>query len=133
MATLLIVDDTVDTCHMLARLFRRCGHTTDCLFGGADVTATLSAGRFDLVLLDVMMPDVDGFSVLAAIRGHADPAVARIPVAMYTAVSDPREQARAVAMGASEWIVKGTPFPLLRQRLECFLGTMPGPIPPEAC
>jgi len=32
-----------------------------------------------------------------------------------------------------EWIVKGTRFPVLRQRLECFLGTIPGPIPPEAC
>jgi hypothetical protein len=40
---------------------------------------------------------------------------------MYTAISDPDKQGRMLAMGANEWIVKGTPFALLRQRRECFL------------
>ena len=122
MAKLLIVDDTVDTCDMLARLFARCDHAAQCLYRGAEVVATLRDVRFDLVLLDVMMPEMDGFAVLAAIRADPEPAVARTPVAMYTAVTDPREQQRAVDMGADEWIVKGTPFPLLRKRLECFFG-----------
>jgi DNA-binding response OmpR family regulator len=122
MANLLIVDDTREICDMLSRLFTRCGHASQCVYGGADVLPTLQSMRFDLVLLDVMMPDMDGFAVLSAIRGHALPAVARVPVAMYTAISDPKEQERAIAMGADEWIVKGTPFPLLRKRLECFFG-----------
>ena len=136
MARLLIVDDTVETCDMLARLFARCGHTPACLHGGADVVATLRDAPFDLVLLDVMMPEMDGFEVLAAIRRDAAPAVARMPVAMYTALSDPAQQERALALGANEWIVKGTPFQLLRQRLDGFLsppspdcGTDCGPPP----
>jgi DNA-binding response OmpR family regulator len=122
MANLLIVDDTVETCDMLARLFTRCGHTPVCLYGGADVIAAVRDRRVDLVLLDVMMPDMDGFAVLSAIRADPDAAVARTPVAMYTAISEPKEQQRAIDMGADEWIVKGTPFPLLRKRLECFFG-----------
>ena len=125
-ANLLIVDDTVETCDMLARLFVRCGYTAECAYTGADVVPRLQAGTFDLVLLDVMMPGMDGFSVLAAIRGHVVPAVATIPVAMYTAISDSAQQDRALAMGANEWIVKGTPFALLRQRLECFLQSRGG-------
>jgi CheY-like chemotaxis protein len=125
MANLLIVDDTVETCDMLARLFARCGHTPACLHGGADVVSTLRGAAFDLVLLDVMMPDMDGFEVLAAIRAAAPHALARTPVAMYTAISDPLQQERALAMGANEWIVKGTPFQLLRQRLDGFLAPSP--------
>jgi CheY-like chemotaxis protein len=120
MAHLLVVDDTVETCHMLRRLFGKCGHTSACLHDGAGVVDALRGGRFDLVLLDVMMPGMDGFAVLRAIRG--DPAVGPVPVAMYSAIGDPAQQERALAMGADEWIVKGTPFPLLQKRLECFLG-----------
>jgi len=126
MANLLIVDDTIESCDLLARLFARCGHTPVCLYGGAGVVATLRDQPFHLVLLDVMMPALDGFAVLAAIRGDADSRVARTPVAMYTAVCCPHQQERALAMGANEWIVKGTPFQLLSQRLHSFLdGTTP--------
>jgi CheY-like chemotaxis protein len=120
MANLLIVDDTVETCDMLARLFARCGHNSACLYGGAEVVAAMRDTRFDLVLLDVMMPEVDGFTVLANIRAEPHP-LSRTPVAMYTAISDADQQERALALGANEWIVKGTPFQLLRQRLDGFL------------
>jgi CheY-like chemotaxis protein len=120
-ANLLIVDDTRDTCDLLVRLFTRCGHQCACLYDGTGVVEQLRTSRPDLVLLDVMMPQVDGFSVLRMIRGDHDAAVARTPVAMYTAISDPAQQERAVAMGADEWVVKGTPFALLQRRLERFL------------
>jgi DNA-binding response OmpR family regulator len=119
MAHLLIVDDTVDTCHMLRRLFAKCGHTSACLHDGTGVLDALHGVRHDLVLLDVMMPRMDGFEVLAAVR--ACPIVGRTPIAMYSAIGDAAQQERALAMGADEWIVKGTPFPLLQKRLECFL------------
>jgi DNA-binding response OmpR family regulator len=120
-ANLLIVDDTKDTCDLLVRLFTRIGHKCQCLYDGTGVVDLLRTDHFDLVLLDVMMPQVDGFSVLRAIRAEDNPDVARTPVAMYTAISDPTQQERAVAMGADEWVVKGTPFALLQRRLERFL------------
>jgi DNA-binding response OmpR family regulator len=119
-ARILIVDDTADTCALLRRLLERCGHVAKCLYGGEGVVEALRAFRFDVVLLDVMMPGVDGFQVLRAIRTDADPAVSGVPVAMYSAIDNPREIERALAMGANEWVVKGTPFALLRKRLECF-------------
>jgi DNA-binding response OmpR family regulator len=107
---------------LLARLFTRCGHTPVCLYNGTAVVAAMRDRPFHLVLLDVMMPEVDGFEVLRLIRAEPEPAVSRTPVAMYTAISDPAQQERGLALGANEWIVKGTPFPLLRKRLECFFG-----------
>jgi CheY-like chemotaxis protein len=126
MANLLIVDDTVETCRMLARLFGRCGHTSTCLYAGEHVLDLLRrSDAFDLVLLDVMMPGMDGFDVLAGIRAAPDPP-GMTPVAMYSAISDPAAIERALALGANEWIVKGTPFPLLQKRLDCFLQTSGG-------
>jgi DNA-binding response OmpR family regulator len=122
MAKLLIVDDTVEACDILGRLFARLGHDAVCVYQGSEVLAAMRGESFQLVLLDVMMPGLDGFDVLRMIRGAAEPGVARTPVAMFTALCDPALQERALAMGANEWIVKGTPFQLLHRRLECFLG-----------
>jgi DNA-binding response OmpR family regulator len=126
MANLLIVDDTVETCTMLQRLFARCGHASTVLYGGQDVLPALREASYDLVLLDVMMPLVDGFEVLRSIRADADARVARTSVAMYSAIGDPVQMERGIASGANEWIVKGTPFALLRQRLERFLSPPDG-------
>jgi DNA-binding response OmpR family regulator len=108
---------------LLARLFTRCGHTPVCLYNGTAVVAAMRDRPFHLVLLDVMMPEVDGFEVLRLIRAEPEPAVSRTPVAMYTAISDPAQQERGLALGANEWIVKGTPFQLLRQRPDGFLSS----------
>ena len=75
--------------------------------------------RFDLVILDVMMPGKDGFEVLKGIRDA--PVVGATPVAMYSAINDSAAIERAIAMGANEWVVKGTLFSLLQQRLAWFL------------
>jgi DNA-binding response OmpR family regulator len=119
-AHILIVDDTRETANLLGRLFGLHGHTAECLYEGAGVFDAMRAVRFDFVVLDVMMPEMDGFEVLRGIRAHGDPAVARVPVVMYSAIDNPREIDRAFAMGANQWVVKGTPFALLQKRLECF-------------
>jgi DNA-binding NarL/FixJ family response regulator len=69
----------------------------------------------DVVLLDVMMPVVDGFGVLAAIR--SDPDIAETPVVMYSALSDERTRLRAEQAGANDYLVKGTPFFELHERV----------------
>src|SRR5689334_24994028 len=100
MANILIVDDVVDTCNVLKRLFTRCGHAASCLFEGSGVVEALRSESFQLVLLDIMMPGMDGFAVLRAIRNHPEPEVAQVPVAMYSAMSDPQAMERALQMGA---------------------------------
>lgn len=69
----------------------------------------------DVVLLDVMMPDVDGFGVLTAIR--SDPRIARTPVVMYSALSDEKTRNRAQEAGATDYLIKGTPFAIIEERI----------------
>jgi DNA-binding response OmpR family regulator len=115
MANILIVDDHQDTCETLRRLFQRSGWCASCVTDGREAPCRLHEFHADVVLLDVMMPVVDGFGVLAAIR--SDPDIAKTPVVMYSALSDERTRLRAEAAGANDYLVKGTPFFELRERV----------------
>jgi len=117
MPNILIVDDHFDTCDTLRRLFQRSGWSAACLTDASETPERLHHFHADVVLLDVMMPNIDGFGVLAAIR--ADPQIARTPVVMYSALSDEKTRNRAEAAGASDYVVKGTPFSQIE---ECVSG-----------
>jgi DNA-binding response OmpR family regulator len=109
------VDDHFDTCDTLRRLFQRSGWCACCLTEGREATDRLHKVHPDVVLLDVMMPEVDGFGVLQAIR--SDPEIARTPVVMYSALSDERTRSRAQEAGATDYVVKGTPFSQIEERV----------------
>jgi DNA-binding response OmpR family regulator len=115
MANILIVDDHFDTCDTLRRLFKRSGWCAKCLTEGGDTPRQLHEFPADVVLLDVMMPDVDGFGVLTAIR--SDPRIARTPVVMYSALSDEKTRNRAQEAGATDYLIKGTPFAIIEERI----------------
>jgi DNA-binding response OmpR family regulator len=121
MHRILVVDDTAETCSLLRRLFALRGHDAQCVNEGAGVVGVLRHGWFDLVVLDVMMPEVDGFDVLGRIRRDADPAVSGVRVVMYSALGDRHHVARARHMGADEWVVKGGPVGLLERRVDTLL------------
>jgi CheY-like chemotaxis protein len=105
MASILIVDDQADIRRVLTRLVRMAGHDAVDLPGGPEALAHLARQVPDLILLDVMMPDVDGFDVLRAVR--ADPRTARVPVVMFSAVSAEEMIERARAEGANDYWIKG--------------------------
>src|SRR6478609_768407 len=84
--TVCIIDDEAPICDILRRLFQRVGWAATCLTDSTIAYRTLRAAPVDAVLLDLMMPGVDGFGVLAAIR--SDPVLAKTPVIFYSAVSD---------------------------------------------
>ena len=119
MSTVCIVDDQLDLCDLLRRLFEKSGHPAICLTDPTQVTATLHARRTNVVLLDVMMPVVDGFDVLRAIR--SDPALSETPVVMYSALGDDATRQRAIDAGANDYIVKGLRFSDIKQRLAPYL------------
>jgi len=101
----MLVDDTDSARQLMARLLRRDGYAVVCAQAGPDALGQLDAGvRPDMILLDYMMPGVDGLDVLAAIR--AQPEVAATPVVMFTAVGDAKVRERAAALGASGVVVK---------------------------
>ena len=117
MSTVLVVDDHADQCSMLGRLLRYAGHDTTCVTDGAAALDAMRERRPDLVLLDVMLPGLSGYEVLATLR--ADARTREVPVVMYSALSDPAARQRAIDMGAQEYLVKAiTGFDLLTATVE---------------
>ena len=106
MATVLIVDDLVANAQVLARLLKRAGHQAHVVGSGPDALTFLTEHVADLVLLDVMMPGMDGLETLRALR--SDPDKGRVPVLMYSADGAPERIREAEALGAQGYIVKGS-------------------------
>lgn len=104
-ATVLVVDDHRDANDILCRLLRLDGHKTVSAFTGEDALATLSNQQPDVVILDFMMPGMDGIETLRQIRSN--PATAELRVIMYTAVSDPAFREHALEKGANAYFSKG--------------------------
>jgi DNA-binding response OmpR family regulator len=119
MAKILIVDDQPEVCDVMQRLFKAMGWSSHCLTDPRTVHDAVRHERPDVVLLDVMMPELDGFGVLRAIR--TDPETATTPVVMYSAVNDEKTVDRALGAGADDYIVKGTPFRQIRDRVGLYV------------
>ncbi len=118
--SILIVDDDETNRYTLARRLTRDGHANLAMAGnGAEALAALRSDHFDLVLLDIMMPVLDGFGVLEAM--HADPQLKRIPVIVISAHDDMANVARAIELGAADYLAKPFDPVLLRARVRACL------------
>jgi CheY-like chemotaxis protein len=104
--TVLVVDDVDDARDLLARLFTRSGYRAVTAADGAAALEAVDAENPAIVLLDLTMPDMDGFEVLRRLR--ADPRHRGLPVVLFTAMSDPWTAAEARRLGASDFVVKGS-------------------------
>jgi diguanylate cyclase (GGDEF)-like protein len=108
MSTLLIVDDVADNRSVLARRFSRQGFETIEAASGMQALELLDQQGVSAVLLDVMMPGIDGFEVLRRIRkNHAE---SDLPVIMVTAKTDGSDVAEALRAGANDYITKPVDF-----------------------
>lgn len=117
MGNVLIVDDHDVTCRTLAKLVGHAGHRGQCAFSGEDALKRIRDDLPDLVILDAMMPGMDGLEVLRQIRN--DPRTADVPVVIFSAISDPNYQAHALQKGANEYWVKARfNFDELKDRIE---------------
>ncbi len=112
---LLVVDDTEMNRDLLARRLRALGHEVSMAENGRQALALLAGGGFDLVLLDVMMPEMDGYAVLERLR--ADPELSRIPVVMISAVDEIASVARCIELGAADYLPKPFNPVVLRARV----------------
>ncbi len=101
----LIVDDHADQCRALSLLLRLRGYCVNAVHSGSAALEFVTANPTDLVLLDMMMPEMSGLEVLRRIR--ANRAWDNIRICMYSAVDDPRWRAEATRLGAEEYMVKG--------------------------
>src|SRR5713226_4602515 len=101
---ILVVDDTVHNVKMLVDLLAAKGYATVTASSGQEGLARVEAERPDLVLLDVMMPGMDGYEVCRRIR--ANPEYGILPVVMVTALDPTRERIKGLEAGADDFLTK---------------------------
>ncbi|MDB5884313.1 MAG: hypothetical protein JWR74_484, partial [Polaromonas sp.] len=103
-ATILIVDDEVQNLKLLEVLLYPEGYVTLSAASGEEALAVIAQQAPDLILLDVMMPGMDGYEV--ATRLKANPATANIPIIMITALADRSARLTGLHAGAEEFLTK---------------------------
>ena len=119
--TLLIVDDDADNRDVLGRRLEREGWIVRQAEGGERALEVVRAGGVDLVLLDLMMPEMSGLDVLKALRRTRT--AAELPVIMVTASSDSEDVVEALGQGANDYVTKPIDFPVAVARIDAALRT----------
>ncbi len=110
-AQILVVDDDPDTVSILARHLQREGYNTIEAVSGAECIRLARENPIDVILLDLMMPGMDGFDVCRALKEH--PTTADIPIIMITARDDLDARAEGMRLGVSDFLAK----PVFRRQL----------------
>jgi DNA-binding response OmpR family regulator len=98
---LLLIDDDAELCGMMRELFGEAGFTLDCAFNGRDGLARALKSSYDLIVLDVMLPMIDGFTVLQQLRRRTE-----VPVIMLTARVHRRDRIEGLNAGADDYLPK---------------------------
>ena len=116
---ILVVDDTPLNVKMLADILTFKGYAVVTAGGGKEGLAKVQSEKPDLVLLDVMMPDMNGYDVCRALR--ADAATEHLPVVMVTALDPGKERANGLEAGADDFLAKPINQPELLARVRSLL------------
>ena len=114
-AHILVVDDNEMNRDLLVRRLERKNFTTDSADGGRVALEKVASTTFDLVLLDINMPDLDGISVLSKIRETKD--AAELPIIMVSARDASEHIAEAINAGANDYVTKPIDFPVAFARI----------------
>ncbi len=104
MSRILVVEDSTDIATLIQHYLERAGHTVDLVTSGSDVLPRARKHAPDLVVLDLMLPGMDGLLVCQALR-H-DRMTAAIPVIMLTARGEEADRVRGLELGADDYVTK---------------------------
>jgi class 3 adenylate cyclase len=116
---ILVIDDNASNRDLLTRQLARDGHAVEAAASGAEGLALLKSRGFDLILLDVLMPEMSGFEVLSRLR--LDSSTAEIPVIMISALDEMDSIVRCIEAGAVDYLPKPFAPALLRARIRASL------------
>ena len=111
----LVVDDNEINRDLLRRQLKRQGHTTTCAENGRHALELMQAQSFDLVLLDIMMPEMNGYQVLEHLK--ADAVLRHIPVIVISALDEIDSAVRCIELGAEDYLTKPFNRVILRARV----------------
>jgi two-component system, OmpR family, alkaline phosphatase synthesis response regulator PhoP len=104
MARILVAEDDPDIAHLLAHYLQRAGFEADIVGSGRDVLPRVKKAPPDVLLLDVMLPGLDGLEVCRAVRG--DQQLAGMPIIMVTARAEESDRIVGLELGADDYITK---------------------------
>ena len=104
MPKVLIVDDEIDNCRMLALGLQMFGFQSEIAVSGAQALAKTQASLPDAIVLDLMMPDTDGFEVTRYLR--ANPDTAKVPIFIVSATADTNAEEYCLQVGATAFMRK---------------------------
>lgn len=114
--SVLIVEDDRYIQELIAEYLKAQGYHVDVASDGTEGYQKFAEGTFDLVLLDVMLPNMDGYSICRMIRNQS-----RTPIIMMTALSEEKDQLQAFELLADDYIAKPFSFNVLVKRVEAVL------------
>jgi len=113
---ILVIEDELKAAAYLRQGLSEGGYTVDVAHDGTDGLHAAATGDHDLVILDVMLPGIDGFAVLSALRTSS-----QVPVLMLTARGKTDDKVRGFDLGADDYLVKPFQFPELLARVRALL------------
>ena len=104
MSQILVVEDDPDIANLIRHYLEKSGHAVQVLGSGGAVLAKVRGERPDLIVLDLMLPGLDGLMVCQALR--SDPLTAAIPIIMVTARGDEADRIAGLELGADDYVTK---------------------------
>lgn len=116
MQNILVVEDDLDIQEILKNVLQEAGYGISLANDGMEALSAFSAAQFDLVLLDVMLPKIDGFTVCGYIRRQS-----QVPIIMLTALSSEEEQIRGLDLQVDDYITKPFSLPVLIRKIAAVL------------
>jgi two-component system OmpR family response regulator len=114
---ILIAEDDAILADGLAHSLRLAGHAVDWVKNGVEADSAIATGAFDLLILDLGLPKMNGFEALRRLRERGS----RVPVLVLTAVDGVRERVRALDLGADDYLVKPYAFEELEARVRALI------------
>jgi CheY-like chemotaxis protein len=118
---ILCIEDNPDNMMLLKRVLESAGFVLRQAFNGLDGLKIAETEPIDLVLLDINLPDIDGYEVTRRLRKASSPNAARLPILIITANVQKRDVDEAMTAGATEFITKPIDIFELCSRIENYL------------
>jgi len=114
MPRILIIEDDPDLAELMAITLRTAGHDIQVAHDGVTALLALRQSRPDLLVVDIMLPDIVGLSLCERIRRDTDPEIAQMPIVVSSACGEAETRPLALAAGADDFLAKPfSPYQLL--------------------